>query len=37
MLQHLDAEKTFTPRNLLDFAQREQFDIAMPADLDQFR
>jgi hypothetical protein len=36
VLQHLDREKTFPARNLADFTQGEQFDIVMPADLDQF-
>jgi hypothetical protein len=37
MLQYFDGESAFTARHLLDLAQGEQFDIGMPADLDQFR
>jgi hypothetical protein len=35
-LYHLDTEKTFPTRNLLDVTQGEQLNIVMPADLDQF-
>jgi hypothetical protein len=36
MLAYIHVKAAFAARDLLNLAQGEQFDIGMPADLDQF-
>jgi hypothetical protein len=36
MLPYIHLKAALTARDLLNLAQGEQFDIGMPADLDQF-